>query len=81
MSKMAVIGLGAALLLGFLFACTVVGFALLSGGQPDVGYSPGGDIVTDNGADVGFGYDTVDTTMGCDSDMGSDMGGDGDFGG
>ena len=64
MSKLAVIGLGAALLLGFLFACAVIGFALLSGSQADVGYSAWEDIGADTGVDVGTGdYDTVNTFM------------------
>lgn len=65
MSKIVVIGVGAALLLGFLFACAVVGFAILSGSQADVGYGAWEDIGADTGVDVGYGdYDTVDTFMG-----------------
>lgn len=79
MSKIVVISLGAALFLGFLIACVVIGFALLSGSQADVGYEPGADIGTGTGIDAGYGdYDTVDTFIGGDSsgdldssDMGS----------
>lgn len=64
MSKIVVIGVGAALLLGFLFACAVVGFALLSGSQADVGYGTWEDVGADTGVDVGTGdYDTVNTFM------------------
>ena len=62
MSKIAIIGLGAALLLGFIFASAVIGFALLSGPQADVGYGAWEDVGADTGVDVGTGdYDTVDT--------------------
>lgn len=62
MSKIAVIGVGAALLLGFLFACVVIVFALLSGSQADVGYGAWEDVGADTGVDVGSGdYDTVNT--------------------
>lgn len=62
------IGAGAALLLGFLFACVIVGFSLLSGTQADVGYEPGADIGVGAGDNVGYGdYDTVDTFIGGDS--------------
>lgn len=57
MSKIAVIGVGAALLIGFLFACVVVGFALLGGSQDDVGYAPWEDVGTD---DMDSDYDSYD---------------------
>lgn len=59
MSKaISMIGAGAALLLGFLFACAVIGFALLSGSQADVGYAPCEDV----------GADPIETDSGYDSD-------------
>ncbi|MGB9937407.1 MAG: hypothetical protein ACPK7O_06775 [Methanobacterium sp.] len=63
MSKIAVIGIGAALLLAFLFACIIVGFALLGGAQEDVGYAPMEDVGSGS-IDAGYGdYDVVDTYM------------------
>lgn len=63
MSKALMIGVGAALLLGFLFAICIVGFALLSGMQGDVGYAPYEDVGADS-MDGGYdGYDTEDTYM------------------
>lgn len=63
MSKAVMIGVVAAVLLGFLFAICVVGFALLSGIQDDVGYAPYEDVGTDS-IDSEYGdYDTVDTYM------------------
>lgn len=63
MGKAIMVGAGLALFLGFIFACVVIGFALLSGSQADVGYAPFGDVGTSAG-DAGSGdYDTVDTAM------------------
>lgn len=60
MGKIAVIGIGAALLFGFLFACAVIGFALLSGAQEDVGYGTWDDVGAD---DISYddGYDSDPT--------------------
>lgn len=63
MSKIAIIGVGAALLLGLLFAIIVVGSALLSGSQADVGYAPYEDVGTDS-IDSGYDdYEVEDTYM------------------
>lgn len=61
MSKtIAMIGVGMALLLGFLFAIAVIGFALLGGTQSDVGYAPYEDVGADP-IDFSDGYDVEDT--------------------
>ncbi len=59
MSKIAV---GVALLLGFLFACAVVGFAILGGSQSDVGYGAFDDVGTDS-IDSYDDYDVENTFM------------------
>lgn len=55
-------GVGAALFLGFLLAICVVVFALISGIQGDVGYAPFEDVGTDT-VNCDDGYDSDPTWM------------------